>query len=256
MDSSAWFSRPRPWVIAHRGASQRAPENTLAAFRLAFELGADAIELDTRLTVDGHVVVLHDASLERTTTGRGAVAQRSLRELKELDAGSHFGAQFAGERIPTLEEVFESIGAEALVNIEVANYAALFDRLPETVAELARSHGWEKRILISSYSPIALRKMRKLLPGVPLGVLVGPNRPLRERILTPLLSPYDFVHAQQAYALVRRGPTTVNWDRPLVAWTVNEPAHMETLVSRTVAGIITDVPDVARAIVDRAAAAG
>jgi len=256
MSDSAWFSRPRPWVIAHRGASRRAPENTLAAFRLAFELGADGIELDTKLTADGQVVVLHDATLDRTTTGRGPVSRRTLQELRKLDAGVHFGAEFAGEPIPTLLEVLEALGPQALVNIEVANYAALFDQLPETVAALVRSAGWEARTLVSSFNPIALRKMRRLLPEVPLGLLVGPSRPLLERILAPWLSPYDFLHAQEPYALAGRGATTARWDRPLVAWTVNDPSRIELLVRRHVEGIITDVPDVARAIVQRTAAAG
>ncbi len=256
MAESAWFARRRPWVIAHRGASRRAPENTLAAFRLAFDLGADGIELDTKLTADGEVVVLHDATLDRTTTGRGPVSQHTLRELKQLDAGVHFAPSFAGEALPTLQEVFDGLDARVLVNIEVANYTAPFDPLPEKVAALAKGGGWGPRILISSYSPVALRKMRRLMPDVPLGLLVGPNRPLWERIVLPWLSPYDLLHAQETYALARRGATTARWDRPVVAWTVNDPQNIEALVGSQVEGIITDVPDVARAIVERTTASG
>jgi glycerophosphoryl diester phosphodiesterase len=91
-------------VAGHRGAAGRAPENTCASFRLAWELGADMVELDVRLTADGHPIVLHDATLDRTTRGTGRVAERTLAEIRALDAGSHFGPAFAGEHVPGLAE--------------------------------------------------------------------------------------------------------------------------------------------------------
>jgi glycerophosphoryl diester phosphodiesterase len=96
-------------VAGHRGAAGRAPENTCASFRLAWELGADMVELDVRLTADGHPVVLHDATLDRTTRGTGRVAERTLAEIRALDAGSHFGPAFAGERVPGLAEVLRDL---------------------------------------------------------------------------------------------------------------------------------------------------
>jgi len=242
-------------VIAHRGASRRAPENTLAAFRLAFELGADGIELDVQLTADGEVVVLHDAMLDRTTTGHGPVWERSLADLKRLDAGIRFGEAFSGELIPTLAEVLDGLGPHALVDIEVANYATPFDRLPETVASLVQARCWGRQVLVTSLNPIALRKLRRLLPGVPLGLLLAPNRPLLERIVTPLVSPYDYLLAHEAYALAGKGVATARWDLPIVAWTLNDPSHLETLIRRGVEGVITDVPEVARAIVSQATVA-
>lgn len=113
MGKSIWYSKPRPWVIAHRGACRRAPENTLPAFRLAFDLGADGIELDTKLTSDGQVVVVHDQTLERTTDGKGRVVDQDLAQLKRLDAGASFSGEFVGTRIPTLAEVFEAVGDPA-----------------------------------------------------------------------------------------------------------------------------------------------
>ena len=91
-----------PLVVAHRGGAGLAPENTLAAFRMALEVGADAIELDVRLTRDGRVAVIHDRTVDRTTGGRGPVGSYTLAELKALDAGSWFGPQYLGERVPTL----------------------------------------------------------------------------------------------------------------------------------------------------------
>src|SRR5690242_14424230 len=103
-------SLPQPVLFAHRGASAHAPENTLAAFELALTQQADGIELDVKLTSDGHVIVHHDATVNRTTNGQGRIKDMTLVGLKKLDAGSSFSEQFRGEKIPTLEEVFEAVG--------------------------------------------------------------------------------------------------------------------------------------------------
>ena len=105
--------------IAHRGASGRFPENTLAAFAAAIEAGAQMCELDVQLTRDGAVVVMHDDTVDRTTDGRGAVRGMTLEELKRLDAGVRFGNEFSGERIPTLEEVFALTRGRCGLNIEI-----------------------------------------------------------------------------------------------------------------------------------------
>ena len=121
---------PQPLIIAHRGASAYAPENTLAAFELAIQQGAPAIELDAKLSCDGHVVVIHDQTVDRTTPHSGRVGELSLAELRRMDAGSHFDTCFQQERIPTLAEVFESIGPGTLINVELTNYSSPGDDLP------------------------------------------------------------------------------------------------------------------------------
>src|SRR5579859_5496729 len=113
------FYRHTSLILAHRGASHDAPQNTLAAFALARKMGADGIELDTSLTRDGVPVVIHDLSLHKTTNGTGLVNSLDLKTIKTLDAGSHFGTAFANERIPTLDEVFETIGPDLVVNVEL-----------------------------------------------------------------------------------------------------------------------------------------
>jgi glycerophosphoryl diester phosphodiesterase len=155
--SLRWFS-DAPLVIAHRGASLVAPENTIAAFNRAVELGADAIELEAKLTLDGHVVVHHDQTLERTTNGAGKLLTRSLDELKLLDAGFRFQSSFAGERIPTPKEVLEEIGERVLINIELTNYASPADDLPRVVVKLVKDQRLENRVLLSSFNPLALHK--------------------------------------------------------------------------------------------------
>src|SRR5512143_199880 len=106
----------RPLILAHRGASRRAPENTMAAFRLAAELGADGVELDVQLSKDGEVVVMHDSRVDRTTDGHGRIRDLPLAELRALDAGGWYAPEFAGERIPTLAEVLHELGPRLVLN--------------------------------------------------------------------------------------------------------------------------------------------
>ncbi|MBI3536498.1 MAG: hypothetical protein HY070_02885, partial [Chloroflexi bacterium] len=113
----------RPLIIAHRGASAEAPENTLAAFTRAFELGADGIELDVTLTKDNIPVVIHDDTVNRTTNARGVVSEMLLAEIKQLDAGSWKDAKYRGEKIPTLEETLRAIPTTKIVNIELKTLA-------------------------------------------------------------------------------------------------------------------------------------
>ncbi len=139
-----------PVIFAHRGASNYAPENTLAAFDLAYRQGAKAIELDAKLTADGQVVVIHDQTVDRTTGGSGRVKEMRLAQLKELDAGSHFDVSFKGEPIPTLDEVFAAFGPFLFINVELTNYASLLDPLPEKVAGLVKKHKLSQRVMFSS----------------------------------------------------------------------------------------------------------
>jgi len=159
----------RPFlVIAHRGASSSAPENTRAAFDRALALGARHIELDVHATADGHVVVIHDAVVDRTTDGTGAVSSYTLAGLKSLDAGSWFGAAFAGECIPTLEEVLARYGGRAHLHIEIKGNAP---DLTRRTVELIRRHKAERDVTITSFAPARLEEVG---PGldVPLGWLV------------------------------------------------------------------------------------
>ena len=166
---------PTPAIFAHRGASAHAPENTLSAFKLAITQHANAIELDAKLCASGEVVVIHDQSVDRTTNGSGKLLELPLTVLNELDAGSWFGTDFQGERIPTLDEVFDVVGQKIFINVEITNYASPFDDLPNKVVDLVRRHGLQENVLFSSFNPMALRKANKLLPEVPIGLLALPG---------------------------------------------------------------------------------
>ena len=143
--------------IAHRGACGIAPENTFSAFEAAMAAEATAVEMDLRVTADGHVVVIHDATVNRTTDGRGKVARWRLTDLRSLDAGSWFDLKFAGERIPTLEEVFERVSQQIplVLHVKVSG-AGIEDR----IVDLARAHGVVDQVTVSSHDSSVLARMK------------------------------------------------------------------------------------------------
>jgi glycerophosphoryl diester phosphodiesterase len=243
---------PHPLVFAHRGASAHAPENTIAAFLVALQQGADGIELDAKLTADGHVVVIHDQTVDRTTMISGRVRDMPLEALLELDAGSHFDVAFKGEPIPTLEQVFEGMGQDVLINIELSNYASPFDDLPEKVAALVKRHHMTERVLFSSFSPFALRRAQRLLPDVPIGLLALSGRRggwARGRFGKLLIS-YQSLHIELedvTEALIERVHKDEN---KIFVYTVNQASDMFRLFDQEVDGIYTDDPLLARRVID------
>ncbi len=238
-----------PILFAHRGSSAHAPENTLAAFELAVRQGADAIELDAKLTADGQVVVIHDQTVDRTTDGSGKVSDLTLAELRALDAGSHFDVSFRGEPIPTLEEVFQAVGPVLYINVELTNYASPTDPLPDKVAELVRKYQLEDRVLFSSFNPLALFRIQKLLPDSPAGLLALPGRGgAWARSWLGRLVPHQSLHPEQGDvtpALIRRVHRS---GRKIFVWTVNEPEVMRRMFAWEVDGIFTDDPVLARQV--------
>ena len=164
-------SLPQPIIFAHRGASAHAPENTLAAFELALAQGADGIELDVKLSRDGHVIVIHDPAVKRTTGAAGRVRDLALSDLQALDAGSFFSDQFRGEKIPTLEQVFEALGKRTFINVELTNYTTPRDHLVESVCMLVKRFALQKRVMFSSFFASNFLKARAYLPDVPCGLL-------------------------------------------------------------------------------------
>jgi len=157
-------------VIAHRGASSYAPENTFAAFDLALRMGVRHLELDVHATGDNHLVVIHDDTVDRTTSGTGAVASHTLAELQELDAGSWFGAGFAGERLPAFVQVLERYKGRAHLHTEIKGRSA---HLSQQTVDLLREHGMEGQITITSFQKIWLEEVRACAPELPAGWLVA-----------------------------------------------------------------------------------
>lgn len=243
---------PKPAIVAHRGASGEAPENTLASFRLAIEQGADALELDAKLSLDGEIVVIHDTSVDRTTDASGLVRKMTTEQLKALDAGKAFGHEFADERIPTLEDVFQAVGDQTYINIELTNYATPADDLPMRAANLVLRYGMEDRVLFSSYNILALTRIRRALPGSPMGALALPGilgAVPRNRYFTSLLKP-DALHPalpDTTPALVTRAHRQ---GLRVYVYTVNEVEDFRRLFAMGVDGVITDFPARAREVLE------
>lgn len=231
-----------PFYFAHRGASAHAPENTLAAFHLALQQGAPAIEFDVKLTADRHVVIHHDQTLDRTTDGSGSITKQPLAALRELDAGSKFSSDFRGEKIPTLEEVFESLGGKMFMNIELTNYASPFDGLVEEVVKLVKKHGLEGQVLFSSFFPSNLVRARQLLPSVPRGQLFLPGSSSWWQRLAARFMNLHAEHPWKADVSAQSVGQAHAQHRLVYVWTVNNPAEMKSLRALGVDAIFTDDP--------------
>jgi glycerophosphoryl diester phosphodiesterase len=237
---------PQPVIFAHRGASAHAPENTLAAFELALVQHADAIELDVKLSSDGRAVVIHDQTVDRTTGSRGRVKDLSLEHLKSLDAGSFFLEKYRGEKIPSLEEVFETVGKRTFINVELTNYTTPRDALVETVCMLVKQFGLQKSVMFSSFFASNLSKARAYLPDVPSGLLAfdgwlgawarsfGFNFG-KYQALHPYLNDVSSQQVQRVHRLNRR----------IHVWTVNAAEDMRRLFHWGVDAIFTDDPQLA-----------
>ena len=235
------------WVIAHRGASGVAPENTLAAFRKAVELGAGFIETDLQLSRDARLVALHDDTLERTTNGRGSVSSKTLQELRGLDAGSWFrtphheaAPSFAGERIPTIEEVL-AFGREHEIGLHLEVKATGPSGAEHAIVGALRVSGEIPRSVVLSFSPSVLRRVRQLEPLVMTGFLFS------DRLSSPVATAVE-VGARQLLPrtdrVTRELVTEAHaHDLKVVAWTADTPEEMRKLISAGVDGIITDYPD-------------
>lgn len=221
-----------------------APENTLAAFEQAIQIGVDAVELDVRASRDGRVVVIHDSTLDRTTNRTGAVQEMTLAEIRRADAGSHCGPSYRGQRVPTLEEALDLARNRALALIEIkADYLA--ERVLEIVDRLdAASH-----VLIQSFDPETVRRVKALDPAIPAALLVGklptsPSRVRARRMVKEILqvganalAVWHATLTPQFFEEMRRRAVAV-W-----TWTVDEDVIMRDMVQLGVQGIITNYPD-------------
>jgi glycerophosphoryl diester phosphodiesterase len=237
---SAWFA-DAPLVIAHRGASLRAPENTLAALRQAIQDGADAVELDVRLTRDGVPVVLHDASLERTTGVAAQVADVTLDQLRRLDAGAWFGRDFRGEGIPTLEEVLTEIAPVLLVDVELKP-AWSPDGLHKRVREVIHRSGFASRVLVSSFDPRALMRFRRSMAHVPTGLLLRKAEPRWMRWALPWFVRPQFLNLEDGMLSLQRLRTAADAGRRILVWTVDDPERLRRLFEAGARGVITRAP--------------
>ncbi len=238
-------------VFAHRGARRVAPENTLPAFAAALEMGVDGIELDVHVTSDGELVIIHDFNVEKTTDGAGLVSAMTAAQVAALDAGSHFDPTFAGTRIPTLDQVFDLVGDRCRVNIEIKSADPYARDASDAVVALIQRRQLHQQVIVSSFNPITLIKLRYLDPLIPLGLLHEGEMPafLREALAGPPIQPQalhpHYLAVDPAYmAWAQQSGVHVN------TWTVNDPLEAQHLAALGVHVIMSDVPDQILAALD------
>jgi len=231
-------------VIAHRGFSGIAPENTMIAFKKGMEAGSDMIELDVRLSKDGEVVVIHDETLERTTSGRGRVIDLALDELKKLDAGSKFYSSFSGEKIPALREVLEMAHRKVLVNIELkkGDYGrwTIFDLADRALREIEKV-GIVDRVLFSSFDPSVLERFVKVNAWIPVAYLY--NKPWNSPREVTEGKPFSTLTCRKT-VLTRENISRAHQEGIRIGvYTLNTEEEMGKFIDLKVDAIITDYPD-------------
>ncbi len=237
MTTTPWQSTIPPLIIGHRGASAAAPENTLAAFALALEQGAAAVELDVRLSADGWPVVIHDATVDRVAVpATGHVNSLTVAQLQQLDLGQ-------SQTVPTLDDLFETFGVQLLYNVELKSLGAGDAGLEAAVADRIAAHHLEDRVLVSSFDPLSLRRLRHHLPShVPLAFV---HQSGAARLLCRAL-PLRAVHPQAALVDAAYMTWAREHDYLVNVWTVDSPDEMLRLAHLGVDGLITNRPDLAR----------
>jgi len=238
-------------ILGYRGASSDAPENTLAAFRLALEQGADGVELDARLCGSGEVVVFHDERLERLTGTSGRVADRPWTELARLEVRAG-PAGASPERIPLLTEVLEALPRSAFINVELKSEDWPGTRVADAAGALLETGRHEAHVLLSSFDPRCLLRLALAHPRLRRGLLLDPDKPqLVQRHLTLPLLGRDAVHpeaGQLSEVDVRR------WHaggREVAVWTVDDPELARRLAAWGVDTCITNRPGTLRAALER-----
>lgn len=230
-------------IIAHRGASAYAPENTFAAFDKARELGADFIELDVQLTKDGKLAVIHDDKIDRTTDGAGFVRQFTMSELEKLDAGSWFGPEFQGEQIPALEDVLQKYHKKTGLLIEIKS-SKTQPGIEQAIGKLISRFGVSMNTIVQSFDAGAMMTLHKLYPSIPSAVLIKPRFGMvprsRLRHIASFAGYVSVKHTMLSSFLIE---SIHSYDLKAFAWTVNGPKTGRRLESWKIDGLITDYPD-------------
>ena len=229
-------------ILAHRGSAGTHPENTFASYQAAIDAGSDGIEIDVHVTKDGELVVLHDATVNRTTNGVGYVKDFSVAEIKQLDAGSWFSEAFTGEQIPTLKEVLAFIAqTNLLLNIELKNVTIAYDGIEAEVIRLVKAYQLTNQVILSSFNHISLHMISERHPEINCAILT----------LDKQFAPWDYakavgvsgIHAQWSKMELQTIAEAQQRNYPVRLYTVNREDVMEALIKNKVDTIITDFPE-------------
>lgn len=232
--------------VAHRGASAYAPENTIAAFDKAVEMKADYIEIDVQRSKDGKLVLIHDTTVDRTTDGSGKVGNLTFKELRNLDAGSWKGEQFAGAQIPTFDEILDRYHGRIGILIEL-KAPELYPGIEENVAKELKERNLDKpqneKIIVQSFNHESMKKMNELLPKVPIGVLTSSRADATEQALQEFLTYADYFNPSYGIVTEDLVNQVHSLGMKIGSWTVRSQEAADFLLDVGVDAIITDYPD-------------
>lgn len=257
MKSGGTVSRRNIKVIGHRGAAGLAPENTLASFRKAMEIGVDFIELDIHMAKDGALIVMHDSNVKRTTNGDGEIGEKTFADLSTLDAGSWFDSLYSDERIPRLEEVLDLVKGRSTLLIEVKwPKTGIYSGIVSQLVHVIRKHHAESWVVIQSFEPGYLRELSVLAPEIRFHQLL-----FGEALLLPIYfdrtfhfgrfkpipgaSSINFHYRYLSKRFVRR----IHQQADIFVFTVNDRDDIRKAIQLGADGIISDFPDTVRDIV-------
>ena len=245
----------QPKIIAHRGGAKLAPENTLAAFKNAISIGVDMIEIDVHLSKDSNIIVIHDATLNRTTDGTGEIKNLSLAEIKNYDAGSWFSKDFDNEKVPTLSEVLETINGKVVLLIEIKDGDERYPGLEKKIVEAVKNHDAVKWVIIQSFNKNSIIRIKKIYPELVTFYLSGKTfDQFYSEILEKMKSnekiekQFDGIAASHSLLDANKVVILHKADFKVFTYTVNKPQEMKNNIDIGVDGIITDSPDKLKAI--------
>ncbi|MGI9386729.1 MAG: glycerophosphodiester phosphodiesterase [Methyloligellaceae bacterium] len=258
LSSQSTFKPSKIMVIGHRGAAGSAPENTLAAIKEALKQGVDAIEVDLHQSADGVVVAIHDDTVDRTTDGKGKVADLTIEQLKELDAGGWFDAKFAGEQIPTLEEVLRAVPDKTVLILEVKEgsetYPGIERRIIDGVRQAERTN-----VILKSFSIEVLKTFERIAPDYVRLYVFNAHIPFLNLIVDDWLrfgNAFDqnVSWLQKHSSFITDGFVRRAQERKIqvVAWNVHDPAMMREMIDLRVDAIETDYPAVLKRMLAKA----
>ncbi|WMT28356.1 glycerophosphodiester phosphodiesterase family protein [Bacillus aerius] len=230
------------YIIAHRGSSSAVPENTIAAFDVAVEQGADYIELDVQMTMDQHVVVIHDDTVDRTTNGNGLVKSYTLDQLKKLDAGSWFDQQYTNERIPTLQEILERYSQRIGILIEIKHPKRQIG-IENAVARIINRFAYSRHIIIQSFDVHALQRIKTFAPSLRTALIIKPDAfKLTKRKLTTYSSFANCLNMKKT--MINRWwiDRIHTFGMNVFIWTVKDQKTADRIKKYPIDGVVTDNP--------------
>lgn len=229
-------------IIAHRGASGYAPENTIPAFEKALEMGAEGIELDVHMTADGEIVVIHDHTIDRTSDGKGTIRDLTLEDMRRFDFGSWFSEEYKGTTIPTLKDVLEILKDwDGLLNIEIKSGPILYQGLEEKLVHMVKEYDFVDKVIFSSFNHYSLRDIKTIDPSMKIGLLyweglVEPHI-YAQRLGAEALHPHYNNIIPEVVEGCKKSEIMLN------PYTIDDEQEMARIMKAGVDGLITDYPD-------------